>query len=536
MGNDGNFEENNYVKEMNIKDQPEPLSNKELKIIQKQMKNVFVIECINEKGCKTGMGTGFFCKIPFPDVYHLLPVLITNNHIINDMKNNLLIKYNNSYKIINMIDFQRRYYTEKDLYDITIIEMLSEDNINLNSFLEIDEQAEIEKNIIIKKDIYILHCPKGNEILVSPGIIKYIKNNTISHMCTTDYGSSGSPIFNKSNFKIMGVHKGHKKKYNQGSLIRKPIEEFIKKNYFENINSIEDLDNDSNDSYSIINNSIKNDKILNNNLINNNNDEIIIQYKINNSIFNNIFGSDIKIFGQTFVDNNKEKCKIITDEKEEELKSIIKSKDIIRKDNNILNIKLKGINNITDISFMFEGCNSLLYIFGIKNWNTSKVNNMSHMFADCKENKYLPEEISFLNTGNVRNLNGIFSNCENLESLPDISKWKTGKVEDMGDIFYNCSKLKSLPDISKWNTCNAKYMENMFYKCESLLSLPDILKWNPKKLKNKSDMFFLCLSLKNKPNTSKWNNNYTISIEEKIERKRKEDEEYFYHALLEDAM
>ena len=334
----------------------------------------------------------------------------------------------------------------------------------------------------------------------------------------------------------MGVHKGHNNNYNLGSLIRKPIEEFIKKNYFENINSIEDLDNDSNDSYSIINNSIKNDKILNNNLINNNNDEIIIQYKINNSIFNNIFGSDIKIFGQTFVDNNKEKCKIITDEKEEELKSIIKSKDIIRKDNNILNIKLKGINNITDISFMFEGCNSLLYIFGIKNWNTSKVNNMSHMFADCKENKYLPEEISFLNTGNVRNLNGIFSNCENLESLPDISKWKTGKVEDMGDIFYNCSKLKSLPDISKWNTCNAKYMENMFYKCESLLSLPDILKWNPKKLKNKSDMFFLCLSLKNKPNTSKWNNNYTISIEEKIERKRKEDEEYFYHALLEDAM
>ena len=28
-------------------------------------------------------GTGFFCKIPFPDVNNKLPVFISNNHIIN---------------------------------------------------------------------------------------------------------------------------------------------------------------------------------------------------------------------------------------------------------------------------------------------------------------------------------------------------------------------------------------------------------------------------------------------------------------------
>ena len=36
-------------------------------------------------------GTGFFCKIPFPDLNNMLPVLITNNHIIN---NELLYKKN----------------------------------------------------------------------------------------------------------------------------------------------------------------------------------------------------------------------------------------------------------------------------------------------------------------------------------------------------------------------------------------------------------------------------------------------------------
>ena len=564
MGNDENFEENNYVKEMNIKGQPKPLSIRELDIIKKQMENVFVINLFDEKGYETGTGTGFFCKIPFPDEYHLLPVLITNNHIINDMKRNLLISYNNSNIIIDMIEFKRRCYTEKDHYDITIIEMLSKDNINLNSFLEIDIQTKIEENKIIKNDIYILHYPKGNEISISPGKIEYIKNNTIFHNCSTDQGSSGSPIFNKSNFKILGVHKGHNKNYNLGSLIGKPIEEFIKKNYVENINNIAGLFNDSYDIYNIIDNPKNKAKILNNNFIdnNNNNDEIIIQYKINNSIISNIFGNDIKIFGQIFVDNNKEKCKIIINEKEEELKSIIKSKDIIRKDNNILTIKLKGINNITDISYMFEGCNSLLNIFGIKNWNTSKVVNMRYMLADCNDNKYLPEEISFLNTENVRDLNGIFSNCNNLESVPDISKWKTDKVEDMSNMFYKCSQLKSLPDISKWITCNVKNMESMFCECEALLSLPDISKWDvsnvlslncmfydcqnlkeipdiskwkPEKLQNKSEMFLMCISLKSKPNISKWNI-YNSNFEKEEKDWQESQEEEYYRGLLKSAL
>ena len=29
-------------------------------------------------------GTGFFCKIPFPNKENMIPVLMTNNHVIND--------------------------------------------------------------------------------------------------------------------------------------------------------------------------------------------------------------------------------------------------------------------------------------------------------------------------------------------------------------------------------------------------------------------------------------------------------------------
>ena len=49
------------------------------KIIIKQMEqNICKIKIGQEQG------TGFFCKIPFPNKNNMLPVLITNNHVIND--------------------------------------------------------------------------------------------------------------------------------------------------------------------------------------------------------------------------------------------------------------------------------------------------------------------------------------------------------------------------------------------------------------------------------------------------------------------
>jgi len=62
------------------------------------------------------------------------------------------------------------------------------------------------------------------------------------------------------------------------------------------------------------------------------------------------------IFGYFFAENNKNKCKIIIDNNEYE----IRDKFVVKNyKNNKLKIKLKGINNITDMSFMFKDCSSL---------------------------------------------------------------------------------------------------------------------------------------------------------------------------------
>ena len=117
---------------------------------------------------------------------------------------------------------------------------------------------------------------------------------------------------------------------------------------------------------------------------------------------------NIKIFGEKFVENNRNICKIIIDNKEYEISVKYNIKNYNK---NKLEIKLKGINKINDMSDMFANCSSLLSLPDISKWNNNKVNDMSHMFYGCSS----------------------------LLSLPDISKWNINNVNNMSDMFADCS-------------------------------------------------------------------------------------------------
>jgi len=108
--------------------------------------------------------------------------------------------------------------------------------------------------------------------------------------------------------------------------------------------------------------------------------EINIIYDINNQ-------KNIRIFGSKFVKNNRNICKMIIDNKEYEITDEYKVKS---NDNNKLQIKLKGIDNITNISYMFKGCSSLSFLPDISKWNTNNVTNMSYMFRGCSSLSSLP--------------------------------------------------------------------------------------------------------------------------------------------------
>ena len=79
------------IEEKLIEDQPAPVDSDGTKVIVSQMENC-ICKIVKDNGEK---GTDFFCRIPFPDENHLLNVLITNNHALNeiDIKNDKIIKF-----------------------------------------------------------------------------------------------------------------------------------------------------------------------------------------------------------------------------------------------------------------------------------------------------------------------------------------------------------------------------------------------------------------------------------------------------------
>ena len=233
-----------YNPEKKIRNAPSSVPLKALNFIIEQSKNN-ILKIINQK---EEVGTGFFCLIPFPDKLNLLPTLITNNHVLNesDIEIGKIIKFSSEEKEYQIeIDNHRRCYTNKEEYDTTIIEMKLEDGINSNKFLEVDEDMfDINtKEIFTKKTVYIMHYPNGQQNEISFGKIKDISldNINIVHLCSTSPGSSGGPILNQINYKVIGIHKGaqENKNLNLGTLLQLPIKKFIEEfcNKEENKNS-----------------------------------------------------------------------------------------------------------------------------------------------------------------------------------------------------------------------------------------------------------------------------------------------------------
>ena len=199
-----------------------------------------IIKQMRSKVCKifsnSCNGTGFFCKIKFPN-NKLVPVLITNNHVIGESilnDENQKISYSIYKKEMKYIKLNNRmkYTSPQDKFDVTIIEIKESDKINDEMFFDLELNEN--NSDFYKKTIYTLHYPGEKGISVSYGILDEIfldKKYEFQHFCTTDRGSSGSPILDIQENKIIGVHKAAKgNAYNLGTFINYPVKEFIEEN------------------------------------------------------------------------------------------------------------------------------------------------------------------------------------------------------------------------------------------------------------------------------------------------------------------
>jgi len=236
MNKENSYEKNdNILNEKLLSDYPMPISLEQNEKIIEQLKNDICNIYLGK-----ARGTGFFMKIKFPDKEHLLPVLFTCNHVIDESfilhNDKINIEINGKNKTIELKD--RIKYTDKEM-DITIIE-IKEKKDGIKHFLQLDEENQNFR--ITGKTIYILQYFDANGPShptvpsVSYGILKKTKDHIFAHCGSTSPGSSGSPILNLANNKVIGIHLGtyNTHKYNRGNFLNNPINDFMKKMYEEN--------------------------------------------------------------------------------------------------------------------------------------------------------------------------------------------------------------------------------------------------------------------------------------------------------------
>ena len=326
-------------------------------------------------------GLGFICKIPFPDKSNLLPVLITNDHILEkddiNIGNNIHLLLRNSKKEkILKIDNSRKTYSNY-IYNITIIE-LKENELG-NFFLEIDDNPY--ENI---KNVYILeYLNDKKNIPISTFCI--IDDSSFIHFCPTKMNFLGAPIMNLSNNKVLGIHKGQSETCNHGIFIKKPISDFYlsiieekKEKKEKNKISEKEIKNDNNSNKSNISNKLKNNINKNNENEGNKNIQNIKEDNKSENSANNSNSSNNNINQITNI-NEKEYKKI----NKEEIKNENNS-------NNSNNLKNKNTNKNIDSELRMENQskekNIPKNIINNQNKEISNNNNISNKEEDKEIN------------------------------------------------------------------------------------------------------------------------------------------------------
>ena len=203
--------------------------------VDKNLINVFPSVC--KIIFKNKIGSGFLLKLK-KDNKDLF-CLMTNEHVITkemiDNNETINIYYNNeNKKLIITLNSVERFIKYNKKYDITIIEILSKDNINEDYFL-LPYTDEI--NNLKNERIYIPQFPKG-ELSYSKGYIKEINEYELIYTASTNKGSSGSPIFLENSKNVIGIHKegNSTENENYGSLLNPIIQSLQKDNIKEENN------------------------------------------------------------------------------------------------------------------------------------------------------------------------------------------------------------------------------------------------------------------------------------------------------------
>ena len=332
------------------------------------------------------------------------------------------------------------------------------------------------------------------------------KNITSILKCNLSKDANTNGMYSGCSVKIIDVFGSIKAAKEFGNIIKEKVEQKKKNDVIENIN-------EEYEKYIKKNKNIKKVTYYTENL--------------------NWDWNEINIFGEEFVQKNKENIIINIEGEKMKIRSKYKLKkyrkntiEIIEKEeitdfsnmfnncktlSSIEDLENWNLEKVTNISYMFQSCISLSSIIPLKNWNTKNIINTSGMFWGCKS----LSNIDILQNWNMENLKkaeGMFYDCTSLLSIKSLSFWNFKNLIDTSDMFRNCSSLISIDAVENWNMSNVSDISGMFRECSKINSVNALKNWDVINVIDASDFLCSCISINSIDGLKNWNTENFIKV------------------------
>lgn len=171
------------------------------------------------------------------------------------------------------------------------------------------------------------------------------------------------------------------------------------------------------------------------------------------------------------------------------------------------------VDNVSNMEYMFYGCNIITDLDLKTNFDTENVTKMNYMFAESGNLKTINLGNNFI-TNKVSNMEYMFNNCKNLTQLNLLDKFNTEKVTNMQYMFNGMSNLLTLSLGGEFNTSKVTNMKYMFSNCNTITHINLGEKFDTSSVLNMNGMFSSDIALNSLVLGDKFNTENVTNMDE----------------------
>jgi len=191
------------------------------------------------------------------------------------------------------------------------------------------------------------------------------------------------------------------------------------------------------------------------------------------AIYKSQNGKNIKIFNPSRVGLNEGEYFIYELSGESNLRRIEENDEINGSlnstKNGLIKIKVNFSNPLTNMDFMFEGCEDLINV-NLSEISSPSINSMIYTFTNCRNLQQV--DFSSLDTSNVTSMDFLFAGCNNLFELINFENLNASSVTKTAGMFSNCTSLMAA-NLSGFDLDNVEEQSGMFIN-NTYLKIVDI--------------------------------------------------------------